>query len=176
MGFPTDSSIAATDVVHAIYSQYADGLTPGLCPYDTSIDSDGIKNVNVALFKSASVCGTGNLLDYADGYPCVTGILTLTIDYDSDYDDFTLATGITSGITSQFLFLLMSGIVDNTLGIRLDCDCTITPCDITSSVNACDIKDTDVTIIDSYLALPESVGMCSIVLNGEIPTMFELQD
>lgn len=173
MGSPISSSIAPTDVVHAIYSQYADGLTPGLCPYDTTIDSDGIKNVNVALFKSASLCGTGDLRDYADGYPCVTGILTFTIDFDSDYDFFT---GATSGITSQFLFLLMSGIVDGSFGIRLDCDCTITPCDVTAPINTCAVKETDVIDVSSYLVLPESAGVCSFVLDGEISTMFELQD
>ena len=173
MGQPTVSDIPPDQVVHAIYSRFADGLDFGLCPFDTSVDQSDTINVNAKLFRSAIQCGTGDLRDYADGYPCVTGLLDLTIDFDSDFDIYTVSTGAVSG---QFLFLLMSGIIDGSVGIRLDCNCNIVPCDITSLDNTCDVKEIDDVEIDSYLNLYEARNLCSIALNGEIPSMFELNN
>lgn len=171
MGSPLISSVSPDQVVHAIYSRFADGNTLGLCPFDTSVDSLGTTNVNAPLFKSAVQCGTGDIRDYADGYPCVTGILNLSPDYASEYDYDTGSTGPISGL---YLFTLMSGILDGSQGIRMDCDCSVAPCDTTAPPAQCTIRDTDDIDISQFLALPEDIGICSIALDGEIPSMFEL--
>lgn len=172
LGFPAVSSVPTGDVVHAIYSRYADGDSIGLCPYDTGVDSNGVDNVNLILFKSAVDCDTGGVRDFVDGYPCVTGLLNLTINNDSPFD-----ASPSGDVTGQFLFLLMSGVLDGSFGIRLDCGCAKATCDLDAELQLCDVNsDPDDVDIEDYVASYEYIGGSELLLNGDIPTLFELND
>lgn len=172
LGLPSISSLDNSSVVHAIYSKYADGNTPGLCPYDSGVDENGVGNVNSALFKSAVDCDTGGVRDFVDGYPCVTGLLNLTINTDSVYD-----LNPVGDINADFLFLFMSGVLDGSLGFRLDCDCVKASCNVTSNTNACVIDaQPDDVVMDDFMVLAEEIGGDTWYFDGEVPSFFELND
>jgi len=182
MGSPTVSPIVDTDVVQAIYSQYADADCPGLCPWDTNIASnDGVFDVPDlggtagvttadALFRSVRDCG-GTLVDFADGYPCIVGPQAATPDVGGLF----YLLGSTSPLPASYLFFMNSGIRDGSRGLRLDCDCLAAPCGPTDPEPTCDISETpDNLVVESRLVLPEQVPVCEFLMDGTIPSMFEL--
>lgn len=178
MGSPTVSDIAPNEVVHAIFSQFADD--DGLCPWDTNVtannglievpDLGGTVDITIGdtLFRSANRC-VSTLVDFADGYPCVTGILTDSPNISGPY--FTPL----DPAPTDYLFLLNSGIRDGSQGIRMDCDCLIAPCGSTNPEPECNIQETpDDLAIDTRLILSETSSTCEFLMDGTIPTMFEL--
>jgi hypothetical protein len=151
-----------------------------LCPWDTDIAAnDGIFDVpnlggtvgvtiTDTIFRSVNDCG-GVLVDFADGYPCVVGIVPATPDIGGPYC-FTPATPPTS-----FQFLLNSGIRDGSKSIRMDCDCLSAPCGPTDQQVECTVEESaDRYEIESVLVLPETVDTCEILMDRTIPSMFEL--
>lgn len=181
MGLPTFSTINQNQVVHSIYSEFADIEDDTLCMLSsgiinmngiieiTDLNEEGGVTIDDAIFKSVSNCN-GVLIDYADGYPCVTGVLNITPDIDSPY--FTAM----ALPPSQYLFTLGSGIKDGSVGLRLDCGCLKTPCDLTNQENNnCDIiKEPDRFEPESRLVFFETIGSCNRLMDGSITTMFEL--
>jgi hypothetical protein len=139
----TDSDIAQTDVIHKVYMGNASEGSPavsldGVCDYDTAVN-DGAIETSTPIFQSHNKCATSDYLDYADGYPCVSGYQTYVPPSlgQGIYDDILDAIGIPSqsgtGAPAQVLFLLGSGIRSATeKAYRLDGGCLVIGCDVTA--------------------------------------------
>lgn len=186
----TSAAFSELDVVHSVYMGGADDsiyvVLDQVCDYDSAVD-DAILVVPEAVFNSHNECTTGETIDYADGYACVSGFQTYNGEDYSTYEEVLIGLGMTFFGTSvpSALFLLGSGIRVET-GVRLDCGCLLTPCDgttegdtICGTSSYLDDDDTydwnsDHLQIELRLIAEELVGTCSTQLNGEIPTLLEM--
>lgn len=191
-----DEDFVASEVVHKIYMDDVDDrpwiTLDAICDYGTDT-SDGFIETDDPVFGSAVMCDTGAYNDFADGYPCLTGFQDLSeADLDRSGSNAALVEGL--GVSDpdntgeQILFYLESGIRDDSVGTRLDCGCSVYDCPGTDDpeviCNQSDYLDDDgeydwncdrVSMI-SRLSLEESIGGCSILLDGTIPTLLETND
>lgn len=186
----TGATFVENDVVHSVYMESAESSPyvelDQVCAYDTSVGDDGVMVITDPLFTSYNECGTSELIDFADGYKCISGFQ----DYDgedfSDYEDVLSGLGmpVSSGTGLTVLVLLSSGILSGD-GLRLDCGCTLAGCSGTEEEAS--ICSTDLFVDDDgyhdwecdHLTLElrlkevEEIGVCSTILNGTIPTLLE---
>lgn len=175
MDVNTTTVIDPDMVVQAIWSQFATAEESIHRPWDTGIISNNGtitlppgSTIDDAIFPSASVC-SGNIIDYADGYPSVTGLMIIAPDFgDSPYYTPPVA------MPTAFLFFSGSGIIDGSRGIRLDCDCLSVPCDLSPPSLCAMTQDADSLVAIPIMVLRESMGAQEWRLDGSIPSMLEL--
>ncbi len=198
-----------------------------VCDYNSLVDAQGLTYSSKKIFNSAAECepdvltagsvgalsigqdndafygygdSTDNMsyIDYADGYPCESGVriqdginLFMSDSTEDDYTDIWLGLGLESSVTRgtyTFAYTLGSGIRTD-LGQRLDCGCSLAPCDnATSPIEALCTKDLfldqdgeydwdpDHIIVDRYLKQVEEYGACGILLDGTISAMLMLSE
>jgi hypothetical protein len=168
-----DALFAEIDVIHSVYMKNADEspymTLEQVCDYDTAVtiqtDGDGEIETNNPLFTSHSECNNTALIlvDYADGYACVSG----NQPYSGEdlgqgvYDDVLDALGVpglgTTDQPSELLFQCGSGILDPPsvndpdLGVggyalRLDCGCLLISCDSTEAAPGDSICSADIFV------------------------------
>lgn len=197
---PPNALYVAEDVIHAIYSDQA-GDNPHvemdqLCDYS---NYQNIIETDDPLFTSNNQCGT-TTYDYKDGYPCIrdfqpySGIdISLGGIWQDVIDGLEIPTRPPLDPTNTYLIQFNSGIL-HTTGLRLDCGCLILDCDQTaierlwqedfdhSSLCSIDLYydqdgdlevDCDHLIVERILKPEETIGTCSIRLDGTIPTLLE---
>jgi hypothetical protein len=194
----TDALFSETDVVHKVYMKDADAnpavTLDQVCDYDSSIATDDTIETDKPLFTSHNECGTGVLLDFADGYACVAGPQTYVGDdlgRSGTYDDVLLGLGVPTisgtGAPSSLLFQFGSGIQDlSEITIRFDCGCLLVDCEPTSPGSAICSADTfidndeeydwgcDHLQVDLNLLQEEPIGVCSTKHDGTIPSFLEV--
>lgn len=157
----------------------------------------GILNVENPLFLSAGRCNDGSYQDYCEGYAYIAGyqdLGDLDLDRGGLYADFLNAAGVPYNINptdTQILFLLISGIRDGSDAYRVDCGCVAVDCDtgtgthpsgpIVLDCNADLFRDplnpdwhTDHVEVVPLMVLEETIGVHNYLLDGEIPSLFEL--
>lgn len=189
----TNSSFSEEAVIHKVYMKDA-GSNPAvsfeqICDYDTSV-IDGSILTDAPLFNSHSqkVDSGGDYSDYADGYPCVSGIQSYQgadLDRNGLYYDVMTGLGLTIASTNMsdtYLFTLGSGIRIEK-GHRLDCGCSIfglesnaeSSCstDIYKDLDGNHDWNNDHLRISPYLLQNESLGVTSLRLDGQIGTLLE---
>lgn len=144
--------------------------------------------VDKPLFSSHNDCGT-SIIDYADGYPCVTGY-QLYSGEDNIYQEILDGLGLPSSTASPsspvtYLFACGSGILTEN-GIRFDCGCLLADCNWTEDFETiCSVApyydeggkfdpDPDRIDLDIIMCFNEAIGVKSDKVNGSIPTFFEL--
>jgi len=188
----TDYQFGANDIVHKVYMRNATGhpaiQLDGVCDYNAGITSNGIIEVDKPLFQSHNNYNT-TIIDFADGYPCVTGYQLYSGEYNI-YQEVLDGLGLPSSTASlsspiTYLFAFGSGILSES-GIRFDCGCLLASCDYTESFETiCSILpyyDDDGTFdpepdkidIDMIMRLDEVIGIKSNKIDGSISTFFEL--
>lgn len=176
------------DVVHKVYMKDADSnpaiKLDGVCDYDTN---GNIITVNKPLFSSHSVCNTGEIIDFADGYACQVGELPYFDQYSEyEYNDILDALNVPKNNESiDLLIFLGDGILIES-GIRLDCGCLLVNCDGAEEGNTiCSIESfidqdgyydwsCDHLSIEPILKLEEKIGTNSMLLDGSIQSLVEL--
>jgi len=151
--------------------------------------------------NESCVCETGGIKDYIDGYPAITGAFAYNgengyID-NTDRSVWAEILGLPeagSDIPIDLLFKVGSGIraMDDPSykPYRLDCGCDKYACDsgatgVTSSemvINRCNLSNylddgkcdfnCDKVNIFQKMILSENFGTCSFILDGEIPSLF----
>ena len=195
----TDAQFEASDVVHAVYMKDATGHPAieleGVCDYDTSVSEDNTIIINDPLFTSHSECGTGDIVDYADGYACESGekaYMPVDLGQGGLYDDILEGVGVPTlggtGAPSTLLIFLGDGIISATeSGLRLDCGCLLVECDGTQPDGSTICSADDFLDEDGYydwhcdhmqitqvMKNEELMGACSIQLDGTIPSLLEI--
>jgi len=188
----TDSTFTSQDVVHKVYMKDANSnpavTFDGVCDYDTAVSADTIETTD-PLFQSHNQCNT-NIIDYADGYPCLRGYQPYISPSlgQGIYDDLLLGLGVPTinGTHSpnELLFMLGSGIRSHReLTCRLDAGCLLVECE-TGTNTLCSINkyldqdgqydwDHDHTIIERRLVEIESIDTKLQFLDGSIATLME---
>lgn len=193
----TDALFSENDVIHSVYMKDADSnpavILDQVCPYDTNVANDDTLEITTPLFNSHNECDTGVLLDFADGYACVSGPQLYAGDdlgrnglFDEVLDGLGVPTLDGTGAPNTLLILLGSGIQDlSEEGLRLDCGCLLVDCDpssegstICSSDAFLDTDgefdwDCDHLQLELRLLEEEPIGVCSIQLDATIPTLLE---
>jgi hypothetical protein len=185
---PPNQTFATEDVVHSVFSSADHGL-PAVsleaterCEQESSystaegmITADGYITIARPRFSSAGQCGTG-YVDFCDGYASSTGLLMLTWQ-DLDRNGITFEVPATS---TFYLFSLNSGIRLGS-GFRLDCGCLLNSCGSGgTSGNVYQLpcvgnEPPDQADCEANLLCPESLDCCSLLLDGSIPSLAELQ-
>jgi len=189
------------DVIHKVYMANAENnpavTFDQVCDYDTSVDDDSTIEISEPLFQSHNTCASG-LLDYADGYPCVSGVQNHpnpTTGYNLDRDglnqELLNGLGVPTGAPLTYLVMLGSGIRYER-GIRLDCGCSLVACEsgtnstsaeIATSICSTDLlyddegylyTDPDRVEVDIRMQIEDTYGTCDKKLDGEIPSLLEL--
>lgn len=187
----TDALFDENDVVHKVYMANASS-NPAISFEGVSdlATTDSIITTDSPLFSSHDVCNTGEIIDFADGYPSEFGMKAFDIeDINGEHNELILeALGIETsgtGIQNILLVSLSSGIKDG-LGMRLDCGCSLVSCDDTSEGSSiCSLSnyidqdgeydwDCDQLSILPIMKLEEQIGTCSNRLDGKIISMIEL--
>jgi len=200
LGDHTVSSLfAQSDVIHAIYMNNASSnpavVLEQVEDYDTNVDTNGVIEISIPLFKSHGYCGT-SLRDFADGYPCSSGYLSyLNQDLGRSglFSELLEGIGLITGTDQivSYLFTCNSGIRITT-DHRLDCgslsiDCgnntmitngmTFESIDHTSlflDQNGEHDWDTDHLRYDYRQLNVELIDCVTVNLDGAIPTLLEL--
>jgi hypothetical protein len=190
----TDAPLAEQDVVHKVYMKNASAnpavVLDGVCDYDTAV-ADGTITTTRPLFGSHNQCGTDPAvqIDYADGYPCVSGYQSV-VPHDSSaprYPDVLFILGMPNvDLTpTQVLFLLGSGIRAEK-GYRLDAGCLVLGCDLTAAGGTlCTIDsyrdedglldvEPDQLLVEARLKPQEEIGVETIMLDSSIPSLIEV--
>jgi hypothetical protein len=172
-----------------------------VCDFEETASSDTIIT-NDPLFDSYNTCGTNEFKDFTDGYPCVQGYQTYlgdNIDRDGLYEELLSGLGLVVPLdftldmtyrASEYLFSFGSGIrVEK--GVRFDCGCLVVDCEtgttsgVLSKQTICSTGmyldengeydwDNDHLKVFANLILDEKSDACSLYLNGQIKTFFEL--
>jgi hypothetical protein len=144
-----------------------------VCDYDTSVSPDGEIVVNVPLFPYV-YDGT----DYADGYPCLSGIQNLDATVEYEYAEALEALGLPTESAGYIdvLYLLGSGIRCE-LGYRLSSPVLNDKYnnDFSLYINQ-DGKlqtDSDFIIVNNYMSLDERLSIEDQLLDGSIPSLLE---
>ena len=193
----TNALFSEDDVIHSVFMKDADAnpavILDQVCDYDTNVDSDDTLEITTPLFNSHNKCETGVLLDFADGYACVSGPQLYTGDdlgRSGLYDNILICLGVPTlsgtGAPSTLLVLLGSGIQDGSEeSLRLDCGCLLVDCDPSVEGDTICSADTfldddgdydwncDHLQMDLNLLEIEPIGVCSIQVDGTIPTLLE---
>jgi hypothetical protein len=157
----------------------------------------GVLSIDDPLFLSAGPCDDGSYQDFCGGY-AYNASYQLLGDLDLDrgglYADYLDAAGVpydTNPTDTQILFLLISGIRDGSDAYRVDCGCSSIDCSGTGThpsgpiVLECNADlfidqegdrdfHSDHTEIVPRMVLEESIGVHNNLLDGEIPSLFEL--
>lgn len=188
----SNADFADDDVVHSVYMDGAnDSLYVELdqvCDLDSTA-ADGYVITDDPLFSSHNECNTGEIIDFADGYPCVSGEQNYNGEDFSNWSEVLDGLGmpVSAGTGLDILFLLGSGIRD--IGqptFRLDCGCLLAGCDETidgDTICSSDLFldedgnydwECDHLQLELRLKMVEEVGACSTQLDGTIPSLLEV--
>lgn len=192
----TDALFDYYEVIHKVYMKDAgsnEAITfDGVCDYDTFVDNGAVA-IDRPIFQSHNKCGTGELIDFADGHACEAGMYAYQgedISRAGLYGEVLNALGVpTYGGTEtmSLLFLLGDGILSES-GLRLDCGCSLISCDGTEEIgticSADDFIDQDGEYdwnpdhihILPYMKLEEHQGIRSMCLDGTIGSLLELMN
>ena len=169
--------LSNSDIIHKVYMGDCES-NPAVsfeqvCPYDSSVNENGEINIQQPFFEY--VYGS---VDYANGYPCLSGKINVDIDITYEYAQALNALGLSTsspGLTS-ILFLLSSGI-HNEDGYRLSCPSYNDKYnnDATLYINQDgDLQvDPDFLRYEAPMVLEERCSIDSIYLDGTIPTLLE---
>lgn len=201
-----NANVSNDKVVHSVFISQPDGheaiTLEDVCDTGTGtwtdtgtgigeMSTDGTIIVNDPLFPSSTLCGTGEYIDNAAGYPCITGFQYFEdVDfgreglYDELYEELEVPHDDDTGTVHQLLFFMGSGIKDGT-GHRLDCDCSDIECSGTEVIDVdCTLDhyinqqgyrdwNADQLEIIPYMSLVEPLGGYCNILDGSINNMFE---
>lgn len=186
----TDDIIAS--VIHKIYLGDAND-NPAVeleevVGYD-SVVADGTIITEDPIFTSHADCDASppQVNDFADGYPAITGLQDYDLPESTLYDDLLTSLGTPSGAVTgtQVLFLLGSGIRDDSTGFRLDGGCLLVDCEPTlgrTSLCAYEVyRDNDGLLdfepdhleIETALTAEESMAIELTLLDGTIGSLLE---
>jgi len=171
-------------IVHAVYTCTNVGhlaITLDAVDYSRSITE--ITGTMNPLFSTYSNC-EGNvrksqyMVDYIDGYPSSTG--EKPVDYSSSWPNYNRNGAIFEDLPDTSMFFLGDGILETT-GYRLDAFCLTAGCDYSDQVLSCNTlvydpctMEEDLVEIDAVLICQEVVGINNLLLDGTIPSLFEL--
>lgn len=188
----SNTSITESDVIHSVYMDGADDspyvVLDQVCEYDSTA-TDGYVSTDDPIFSSHNECNTGEIIDFADGYACLSGSQDYNGEDFSDWsevlDGLGMPTSVGTGL--DIIFLLGSGIRDSdTKTFRLDCGCLLAGCDET--IDGDTICNADLFLDDDgnydwepdhlqlelRLKMVEEMGACSIRLDGTIGSLLEV--
>jgi hypothetical protein len=152
-----------------------------------------ISAVTDSIFVSQTECGS-DTVDFLDGHPSTRGPQPYSGEdlsrgglYGELLDGLGVPTG--TGLPAEALFWFGSGILDSSLGHRLDCGCGIADCAISTEDEAAsalcmldvyydqdDVLDLspDQTVVNPYLKMEEQFGAHCYFLDGAIPSLLEV--
>lgn len=196
-GFPSDigtygshdvTNGNASEVIHKVYSKgSSDSLYVTLdqvCDYD---ETDSISIIENPLFGSHSLCGSGDVVDFLDGYACDVGQFSVNPEtwvYESVLIDLGMPVASSD---VDLLFKFNSGIYDeNVANHRMDCGCNVSTCDLTVDEDIVCSSDSfvdqngdldwnpDHLELHKRLVFEESFSVFDIRHDGEIPSFLEL--
>ena len=187
---PDNANFTDGEVVHAVYSEYAYSpyvVLDQTCEFDSAVDG-GTITVDDPLFNSHAACGT-NIIDFADGYPCLSGFFEYDGEDYSDWSEVLEGLGMVDNPSTDIsvLFKMGSGIRSAAeIGYRFDCGCAVVNCDLTTDTST--ICSTDLYLdgdgnfdwspdhleTEYRLREDEAVGVCGTRMDGSIPTFLEL--
>lgn len=146
----TTSDIPPNEVVHKIYSQYVSYWDDNLELCD---ENDVIEIQDESIFGSSIHNITSNVIeDSLLGYPALTGFVEKIIDE----------------VTFQSMFLLGSGIKDESAGHRLLCGDVL---NVEEDIS--DLSKNDDIDIEIKSNLHESLSLSETLMDGTIPSMLE---
>lgn len=185
---PTLADQTGTDpglVVHKVYLDDGDDnpavALDAVVPYDTAT-ADGYIHTTDLLFGS-----NNGILDYADGYPAVTGWQDVEPDDPWTYATLLAGLGLPTPIdtATQILFLLSSGIRDSSKAYRLDGGCLLAGDEPTAGLSTlCSTDpyldsdgrfdfDPDQAVVIPRMVLTESEVYETTLLDGTIGSLLE---
>lgn len=146
-----------------------------VCDFDSNVDQDGMITVVEPLFPFVY-----DGVDYADGYPCVSGIQSVDVTVDYEYQEAVEGLGVPIDTTGYVpvLFLLGSGVRCD-LGYRLSCpilnDKYNNDYRLYIDQNGDLQTDGDLLNVSAQMVLDENIGIRSLLLDGSIPTLMEMR-
>jgi hypothetical protein len=179
------SIIEDDDIVHSVYTSVPDGH-PCLTLDNLTYTSSETGYFNKRLIDTGVILDDSTCKDYADGYPSSVGSFSFNYPDAEVYKSLLSGLGLTFDYSVKALRVkLISGIVDGEIGTRLNCGCPKFDVELNVNVTA------DGELLECYLSgdggyevedlsvvgdldLVDFFGCGDLLLDGSIPTMFEV--